>query len=167
MRRRTLLSVAGASLLPVAGCLGDAGAGGDRSGTPTETPAYDPGGTFRTERIGARTGEIIPHRVGIWNAAADSRSIAVTVVDETAGATRLDRAYEVPGDAALAIELRAPARYRLTVGVPAAGLERSFDVPRSLFDTCNDSVSNVSVRPSDRITVRTLSTELACLTDTP
>lgn len=167
MRRRTILSVAGASLLPIAGCLGPDAPSADGPATSTETPAYDPDGAFRTERIGDRTGEIIPHQVGIWNAAPDSRSIAVTVVDETAGATRLDRTYEVPGDTALAIELRAPARYRLTVRVPAAGLERSFDVPRSLFDTCNDSVSNVSVRRTDRITVRTLSTELACLTETP
>jgi hypothetical protein len=165
MRRRTLLS-AGVGLLSTAGCLGADASGGDQAGTPTETPAYDPDGAFRTERIGDRTGEIIPHQVGIWNAVDDARSIAVTVVDETAGATRLDRTDEVPGDTALAIELRAPARYRLTVRVPAATLERAFDVPRSPFDTCNDSISNVSVH-TDRITVRTLSTELACLTETP
>lgn len=166
MRRRTLLMGAGAALLPIAGCLDADVSGSPESGTPTDTPAYDPDGAFLTERIGDRTGEIIPHHVGIWNANADTRSIAVIVVDESAGETRLDRTYEVPGDAALAIELRAPARYRLTVRVPDANLERSVDVPRSLFDTCNDSYTHVSVRKTDDITVRTLSTELACLTET-
>jgi hypothetical protein len=50
--------------------------------------------------------------------------------------------------------------------VPNEALERSFTVASSYSDTCNDSYSHVSVRRSGRITVRTLTTDLACHTAT-
>lgn len=167
MRRRELLSAAGTAMVAVAGCTKAPGSGDPDSATPTETPAFDPDGRFETVRIGDDTGEIIPHQVSIWNAADRARSIHVAVSDEAAGETRHERTYEFPGDSALNVELRAPARYRITIRVPDAELDRSFTVARSYFDTCNDSYSHVSVRQSGRITVRTLTTELACLTATP
>lgn len=166
MQRRDLLTAAGLAIGTTAGCIDPGGPGDPTPSTPTETPAFDPAGQFETVRIGDRTGEIIPHQVGIWNAADDARSIQVTVVDAAAGETRYEQTHEFPADQALNIELRAPTRYRLTIRVPEEALERSFTVAQSFFDTCNDSYSHVSVRRSGRITVRTLTTELACQTAT-
>lgn len=166
MRRRDLLVAAGVTLGSSAGCIGPPGANEPSPASPTDTPAFDPDRRFETVRIGDRTGEIIPHQVGIWNADVEPRSIQVTVFDESAGASRHKQTHEFPADSALNVELRAPARYRLTIRLPDDELERSFSVDRSYFDTCNDSYSHVSVRQSGRITVRTLSTELACQTAT-
>jgi hypothetical protein len=164
VRRRALLSAL--ALVPATGCLGFGAPGSDRDSPSTKNSSYDPEDTFRTIHIGEQTGEIVPHVVGIWNAVVDTRAIHVTMLDRTAGATRHDQNYEVPGDTALALELRAPARYQLTIRVPNLKLERSIDVPRTLFDTCNDSFTHISVRKSEPITVQTLSTELACITQT-
>ncbi|MFB6361566.1 MAG: hypothetical protein ABEH59_09630 [Halobacteriales archaeon] len=150
----------------MAGCLAPRDSGDPSPSTRTETPAFDPDGQFNSVRIGDRTGEIIPHQVGIWNAAEAARSIQVAVIDAAAGETRYERTLQFPADSALNVELRAPTRYRLTVRVPDEALERSFTVARSFFDTCNDSYSQVSVRRNGRITVRTLTTELACQTTT-
>lgn len=166
MRRRELLSAAGLAIGAVAGCLASPNSEDPTPTTQTETPAFDPDGRFDSVVIGDRTGEIIPHQVGIWNAADEARSIQVAVVDAAAGETRYEQTLELPADSALNVELRTPSRYRLTIRVPDEALERSFTVDRSFFDTCNDSFSHVSVRPSGRISVRTLSTELACLTET-
>lgn len=167
MRRRELLTAAGLAIGAVAGCLAPQNSSDPTPSTQTETPAFDPDGRFESVVIGERTGEIIPHQVGIWNAADEVRSIQVAVVDAAAGETHYEQTLEFPADRALNVELRTPTRYRLTIRVPDEALERSFTVARSFFDTCNDSYSHVSVRRSGRITVRTLTTELACLTETP
>lgn len=165
MRRRDFLTAAGLAIGAVAGCLAPRNSG-EPTTTRTETPAFDPEGRFDSVRIGDRTGEIIPHQVGIWNAAEEPRSIQVAVIDAAAGETRYEQTLEFPADSALNVELRTPTRYRLTIRVPNESLERSFTVASSYFDTCNDSYSHVSVRRSGRITVRTLTTELACHTAT-
>ena len=165
MRRRGLLSTAGLAIGAVAGCLAPRNSD-EPTSTRTETPAFDPEGRFDSVRIGDPEGEIIPHQVGIWNAAEEARSITVAVMDATAGETRYEQTLEFPGDMALNVELRTPTRYRLTIEVPNEALERSFTVASSYSDTCNDSYSQVSVRRSGRITVRTLTTDLACHTAT-
>lgn len=170
MDRRRVLSTVAAAALPLAGCLGGGRGTPTEQPTPsrtaTETPRFDPEGTFETVRIGTNPGEIVPHEAGIWNAATSPRTIGIQVRDADVGETLHDRDHEFPADMALTISFREPADYRVYLSIEATDTEPTFRVAERLLDTCNESYTQVRVRPDGSIETRTMSTELLCETQT-
>lgn len=94
----------------------------------------------------------------VWN--DTDAALSVNLVLTADGATVLNDEYEFDADANLALELRAPRSYELTV---RAG-DREKTVPLSHTD-CNDSATDVVIR-DDGIEYSTTTTELACRTTT-
>lgn len=164
MKRRAALVAIGVGAL--SGCLGNGGTSTTGTAENTETPAFDPDGQVETIEVGTNPGEIVPHGVVIWNSLETARTVHIRVFDASDGETRHENSYDLPADTALGVKLRSPATYRLTLRVPAADAERTISVPERLFDTCNESYTHVSIRTNGRITERTMTTELECVSPT-
>lgn len=164
MKRRAALVVLGVG--SVSGCLGSGGLSTTGTQSSTETPAFDPNGQVETIRVGTNPGEIVPHGVVIWNSLDTARTVHIRVFDASDGEARHEDSYDLPADTAFGVKLQSPATYRLTLRVPSAEAERTITVPERLFDTCNESYTHVSIRANGRITERTMTTELECVTPT-
>lgn len=172
MDRRGLLATLGASSSALCGCLGSSGPSStetqsttEPSGAGTETPAFDPSGTKETIRVGKNPGEIIPHGVVIWNALGSTTQVSIRIFNSSAGETHHEKTYDLPTDHAIAITLREPSHYQITLRIPEVDIQRTVSVPERLFDTCNESYTHVSIRKTD-LAVRTMTTELECITTT-
>lgn len=172
MERRRLLTTLGVGIGALGGYLGESGVSPDRTRfttdsdvSDTQTSAFDPEGLTETIRIGENPGEINPHGVVVWNALESSARVHVRVFDSAASETRHERSYDLPSDIAVAISLRKPSRYRIALRVPDVDAQRTISVPDRLFDTCNESYTHASVRPTG-LTERTMTTELDCGTTT-
>lgn len=166
MKRRHVLGVLGAAMGSLGGCLGSDEVAPTPTASSTHTPAFDPDAVVERIRIGETRAEIVPHGVVVWNAVEPTRSVDIRVVDASAGETRHEATHHLPGDTAVAISLRAPSDYRITLRVPAVDVQRTISVSERLFDTCNESYTHLSIRRDGRLDERTMTTDLACTTAT-
>lgn len=166
MNRRDVLGGLGVGISALGGCLPNSGSSTTNTPSSTDTPAFDPEGVIERIRVGETPDDIVPHGVVVWNAVESSRSLTIRVFDISSGETRHEQTYDLPGDTAIAISLRAPSQYQITLGVTAADIQRTISVSERLFDTCNESYTHVSVREDGRISDRTMTTELECTTAT-
>lgn len=172
MHRRALLATLGAGISAFSGCSGRSGSSSTQpqsttgsAASSTDKPAFDPNGRAETIRVGTNPGEIIPHGVVVWNARESSTRVNIRIFDAAAGETRHEKTHELPADIAIAITLRAPSRYQISLRVSELDVQRTISVSERLFDTCNDSYTHVSIRETG-LTERTMMTELACITTT-
>jgi len=126
----------------------------------------------RTLAVGSRANvddleATLPHDLLVWNAAAVTRSIPVRVRQRTAGTeTAVSTGTElIPADGLLRVRLLEPATYRVSVESPNGGASHTVEIAPDRFD-CNESQTQVTVHPDERITTESYTTDMDCRTDT-
>lgn len=168
-RRSVLRALAVGSTALLAGCqapaAGREGPVPTSTDTPTVTPPPDDPTAVEHVDVGERVGEVNPYSLEIWNDAAAERTVAVRVVDLTAGETPYEASVALPANGSLEISLRTPHDYRVEVDLPAASRHRTVQVTEREFDTCNEYRTQVALR-DDAVDVQTIRTELLCRTAT-
>lgn len=185
MKRRTLLGGLGTTLATgVAGCAGFGSADGS---TQTDTPttpsdesrdgAGDTAGSDDTDQSESRPQTIHetavlpwtdtprestrPHDLRAWNAVDGRREVAVTVSpEESSTLTRLTTSHRVPANEAVAVELRQPATYVVSVQVEGTQVT-AFELAEDWFD-CNASSTLVELGPDGVVDRTETTTLLAC-----
>lgn len=184
MNRRTLLGGIGVSL--AAGVAGCSGLGRADDETPTETakthtpppadnPNADTGGDASAPDRPAQIHETVivpqreavperisPHDLRLWNAVDSQRAVTATVTSDSSELlAELTTAHHVPAHEAVAIELRRPATYAVSVqidGTPVGTLE----IGNEWFD-CNASATTVELGTDGIVDRRETSTLVACV----
>ena len=186
MKRRTVIGGLGATLgAGLAGCTGFGSAAeptdSGETATPTETVSQHddatPGGdgTAQSETDGPAVvretvvvswegtpeDNIRPHDLRFWNVADRRRELTVTVSpDDPETLTGLTTSHHVPSNEAVAIELRQPATYGVTVQVDGTQVT-TFELGENWFD-CNNSFTRIEIAADDSVDRTEVSTMLAC-----
>ena len=101
-----------------------------------------------------------PHHVWVWNATEETRTIEFALT--TDGGTLFEQSTSFEPGTALAVVLREPRKYELSV--TAGELEGTVTVERSRFD-CNESATDVVVS-ANQVKTGTVSQSMACSTTT-
>ena len=166
MRRRALLSLAAAI---AGGCLSDT-RGDSPTGTPAELPPTGDGAALQFaagDPFGRRTvGDPVAgdtHRIVVWNDDADRRPIRVRLRAVGGDDPAVSVTPTFPAYGTFRIAVRRPADYVLDVGGPD-GPDRTLGVRREFVD-CDDSATQVAVRPDGTVRARVVSTGLGCGAD--
>jgi hypothetical protein len=186
VRRRTLLAGLGTTL--ATGLTGCAALGSATESTPTDTPTPPPdasrneaganGGSDDTGQSESRpqavhetvvlpwtdtpTESTQPHDLRFWNAVDGRRELTVTVSpQESSTLTGVTTTHRVPAHEAVAVELRQPATY--TVSVQVGGTQvTAFELAEDWFD-CNASSTLVELGPDGAVDRTETSTLVACV----
>ena len=119
--------------------------------TPLTDETADP--AFATLVVGERgfhLGEKKPHQVWVRNGTEKSRDLLVEVGPTADADPWFRRNYDFAPGARLAVELRTPREYAISVEAADAG--ETIEVAESRFD-CNDSAHDVVVRNGEIETV--------------
>lgn len=106
-------------------------------------------------------GDRKPHGVRITNPTDDTWTTRLLI--ERDGAVLLDGLYTLESEAAARVKLTEMDDYRGTVSVPISGATRTFEP--GPFD-CNDSSTIATVASSGELDVKSITTDIACQTDT-
>lgn len=147
----------------------DSGEGTDRNGGDASDSQPADGPTRVSETVVVPWQEtpeedVQPHDLRLWNAVERDRTVTATVRPPDSVLTTLTTSHTVPAGEAVAIELRQPATYAVSVDVDGQHVT-SFEIGESWFD-CNSSVTTVELG-ADGATDRTdFSTLLACTDST-
>ena len=130
-------------------------------GLQTDVEWSDP--PFRAFAVGqspANVRDNRPHHVWVWNGTDEVRTVELALTTE--GTTLLEDSFEVEPHAALAVVLRDPRDYELTIR--SGELSGTASVERSRFD-CNQSATDVIVNAAE-ILSGTITQSMACGTTT-
>jgi len=163
MRRRALLSLAA---VLAGGCLSAAG-----TDTPTDSrEALPPTGDGAPLRVDARdaferrvvgdSGTDESHRIAVWNDDADRRPIRVRLRDVASTDPTVSATPTFPAYGVFRVTVFRPADYVLEVGSPE-GADRKLGVRREFVD-CDDSATQVAVRPDGSVRAQVVSTAGGC-----
>jgi hypothetical protein len=132
--------------------------------TPLTDETADP--AFATLVVGEQggggfhLGEQKPHQVWVRNGTENSREVLVEIGPTSDADPWFRRTYEIGPGAQLAVELRTPREY--AVSVEAADAAETVEVSEDRFD-CNDSAHDVVVREA-KIETMGVTTEEGCST---
>lgn len=169
MNRRRFLAVGGSALTAsLSGCLssvpfvGGPPAVREQSGevpdrtVPATLVEFSEESVVTTLAVG--DGGTSGETVWIWNETDQRRKIAVELRGRSDADPWFRGSYDLDSGAGLALDLRTPRNYAISVGVD--GREKTVTVPESRFD-CNDSATDVALR-AETIETQTVSTTMDC-----
>jgi hypothetical protein len=105
--------------------------------------------------------DVRPHDLRVWNTVDRQRAVTVTVSPvEPDVLTGLTTSHHVPTNEAVAVELRQPATYRVSVQVDGVQVT-TFELGEDWFD-CNNSATVVELGADGAVDRAEVSTPLAC-----
>ncbi|MDS0294818.1 hypothetical protein [Halogeometricum luteum] len=119
---------------------------------------FDPASVF--DRVSVGAAEQYHHRVVVWNAAPEERTVTVRLHDVDADRTVVDAEMRFPAYQAFEMRLFDPTDYVLAVAADGKGARR-LGVPRSFID-CDGSETVVAVRPGGGVDAAVRSTTVLC-----
>lgn len=124
------------------------------------------GGPFVSFTVGdpeSLPSDVYPHYVVVENQGDSEREIAIRVQDRRATTAAINTEIQFPSLGIAQIEIATPATY--DVAITASGKTANLTVAQSTFD-CNDSATGVYVRSGGEIEHASVTTEMACHTET-
>lgn len=105
--------------------------------------------------------DVRPHDLRFWNAVDRQRAVTVTVSPVAPDVlTGLTTSHHVPASEAVAVELRQPATYRVSVQIDGSQVT-TFELGENWFD-CNNSATVVELGADGAVDRTEVSTLLAC-----